>query len=162
MKDIIQIEYEKLKKFEHKIDGNVKIGGYDMDKICPVSEGKCYKVTLEDSDLDRVYLLRDPTFTNLTKNRDYRFSDLQDVAREEARVKHLLEKNIDLSVNSDWAPVFVCPDIGNGALIAIDGNHRLMAHFLLRGSIANLMAYVYVHENILQWGFIPKAARASM
>jgi hypothetical protein len=123
MKDVTPINYETLKEFEDKIGGNVKIGGYDMDKICPVDEGVCYKITLEESDLVRIFLLGETTFTKLTKDENYKLSDLQDVAREQPRVKYWLDKQIDLAASVDWAPVFVSLDIENGALISIDGNH---------------------------------------
>lgn len=48
MNIISQIEYQQLKQFEDLIGGNVKVGGYDMDIPCPIVEGYCYQIKLQD------------------------------------------------------------------------------------------------------------------
>ena len=41
MNIISRIEYQHLRQFEEQIGGNVKVGGYKMDKLCPIEEGYC-------------------------------------------------------------------------------------------------------------------------
>jgi len=150
------VEYQELRKFEELIGGNVKIGGYDMDKISPVSEGQCYKIHLQEPDISRLYLLREPTFTNLTFHKDYLLAGLNsDEAAKLDRVKYWLNKSLDLRLSPEWSPIFVSRNIENSPIVTIDGNHRLMAHFLQHGKIQELNGYLFVHPSIEKWGFMP-------
>lgn len=159
MKIINPIQYQQLRTFEERIGGNVKVGGYNMNLICPVEEGQCYQVTLEEGDLNRLFLLGEATFTNLTENRNYRLAGLTSAVEGLHRVKYWLDQNLDLTKVPEWAPVFVTWDIEKSPIITIDGNHRLMAHFKQYHTIEGLPGYLFVHHNIHKWGFVPSEAK---
>lgn len=127
-----------------------------MDKLCPINEGQCYQISLQENDIDRLRLLREPTFTPLTCNQTYRLSDLLLYkANKLPRVTYWLNKKLDLRNSQEWAPVFVSPSVDSGLIVAIDGNHRLMAHFLQHQSIEGVNGYLFIHPNIQLWGFMP-------
>ncbi len=70
------------------------------------------------------------------------------------------EKNtVDLRRQMDLEPILVTNDAYSGPLIAIDGNHRLTAHYLRHQSVDAVNVFVAVHQNILMWGFVPLMAR---
>lgn len=150
--NIKSIEYQELKRFEDTIKGNVKVGGYEMDKVCPIPEGECYKIQLQEKDISRLYLLHEPTFTDLTFKRNYLLSGLNS---EEAikldRVIYWLDRSLDLRLSPEWSPVFVSSDTENSPIITIDGNHRLMTHFHLHQKIEGLNGYLFVHPKIKVW-----------
>lgn len=111
----------------------------------PIRE--CHLAFLEEIDLNRVYLWREAT-----QHSDGKSNKLADMP------KRLLEDHP--RVKSFWAgdpangyepidstmpgmePTLVTDDIQNGPLYAIDGNHRLMAHFLSMSSIDGVRVYV--------------------
>ena len=154
-----QIEYHQLKQFEDQIGGNVKVGGYEMDKICPIEEGHCYQIKLNERDTNHLFLLREPTFKNLTRDKNYLLSEIIDDVKKLDRVKYWLDNKLDLRLSPNWSPIFVCPDTDCGPIVTIDGNHRLMAHFHQYKTIEGLFGYLFVHPNIQKWDFIPKGAK---
>jgi hypothetical protein len=153
-----QIEYNKLREFEDKIGGNVKVGGYKMDEICPVAEGLCYQIKLEESDTGRLFLLGEATFTHLTPTKDYLLTNISDDVKEMKRVKYWIDQKLDLRESPEWSPIFVAKDI-ESPIVTIDGNHRLMAHFNQHRTIEGLHGYLFIHQNIQKWGCIPKGAK---
>jgi len=159
MNIIGQIDYQCLKQFEKEIGGNVKVGGYGMDKLCQIEDGFCYQIKLQKDDINRVFLLGETTFTSLTPDKNYRLSDIIDDVKNLNRVKYWIDYKLDLRISKEWSPIFVCPDINSGPIVTIDGNHRLMAHFHEHNSIEGLFGYIFVHPNIQQWDFIPHEAR---
>jgi hypothetical protein len=159
VKSITLIDYQKLKQFEDSIGGNVKVGGYEMDKPCPVATGNCYQIELETADIDKIFLLNEKTFTNLTSNRNYKLSEIVDSVNELERVNRWVDWKLNLRDSPDWSPVFVSQSIENGSLITIDGNHRLVAHFLQHRNVDGVHAYLFVHHNINEWVFIPALAK---
>lgn len=159
MNIISRIEYQHLRQFEEQIGGNVKVGGYKMDEICPIEQGKCYQIRLHENETNRLFLLGEATFTSLTRDKNYRLSDIIDDVKYLDRVKYWIDYNLDLRLSQEWSPIFVCPNVINGPIVTIDGNHRLMAHFHMHKTIDGLNGYLFVHPNILQWGYIPNGAR---
>jgi len=158
MNIIEQIEYDKLKQFEDQIGGNVKVGGYEMDNICPINEGHCYQIKLQENDIDQLFLLGETTFKGLTHDKNYRLSGIIDSVKKLDRVKYWIDKKLDLRSSPEWSPVFVSPNT-DGPIITIDGNHRLMAHYYQHKNIEGLQGYLFVHPNIQKWGFAPNDAR---
>jgi hypothetical protein len=65
---ISQIEYSQLRQFEDQIGGNVKVGGYIMDEICPIEHGKCYQIRLQADDISRIFLNHQTTCKNRYSN----------------------------------------------------------------------------------------------
>lgn len=159
MNIISQIDYQRLKQFEKQIGGNVKVGGYGMDNLCPIEEGHCYQIKLQENDTNRLFLLGETTFKSLTYDKNYRLSDIIDDVKNLVRVKHWIDYKLDLRISVEWSPIFVCPDTNSGPIVTIDGNHRLIAHFHQHNTIEGLLGYLFVHPNIQQWGYIPNGAR---
>lgn len=157
-----QIEYSILRDFENSIPNiNVRVGGYEMDSICPINEGKCYKIKLQESDLNRLFILGDPSFTNLTSNKNYRLSGLiPEVAEQEIKTRTSLDVILDLRESHKLAPVFVSRNLDSGLVVTIDGNHRLMGHFLRNKSIEGVNGFLFVHPNVEKWGFIETIKKA--
>jgi hypothetical protein len=158
MKIINQIEYNQLKQFEVQVGGNVKVGGYNMNNVCPIEEGQCYQIKLQDNDISRLFLLGEATFTKLTPAKNYRLSEIIDDVKNLPRVKYWIDKKLDLRLSPEWSPIFVSKDV-KGPIITIDGNHRLMAHFHQHQAIEGLHGYLFVHPSIPKWDFIPVGAR---
>ena len=134
------------------------IGGYGIDKICPIAEGSCYQITLQEGDGGHLFLLGESTFKNLTTSKDYLLTNIVDDVKELERVKYWLDKKLDLTKALEWAPIFVAKGIGS-PLITIDGNNRLMAHFHQYKRIDGVQGYLFTHNNILNWLFIPTGAK---
>lgn len=157
--EAIIIDCNVVSEFESRINGSIQINHESLIAMCPISEGQCYKVVLHYTDINRVFLLYAPNLTNLTINRNYQLNETIEEAGNEPRVQYWLDRNIDLSTSDSWAPVFVSPNLDTGSLVAIDGNHRLMAHFLTHKSIQGLQAYLFVHPNITNWKWFPPHAK---
>jgi|GEM_PF-3280621 len=153
-----EINYVKLNEFENQISGNVKVGGYNMNDISPIKEGRCYKIKFEEKDINRLFLLGEVTFKDLTSEKNFKLSGLLDTVINIERVKYWIDAKLDLRISTKWSPVFVSPHI-DGPFVTIDGNHRLMAHYNQHKTIERLNGYLFVHPNIQNWGFIPIEAR---
>jgi len=153
MELIKSITISEIRSFEEKINGNVRIGGYDMEQIAPIEEGKLSQIALSNEDLNRLYLLKEPTFKDFTKTGDYKLENIiPEVCREKQRVKYWIDQNIDLSINNDWAPVLISNSFESGKIVIIDGNHRATAHFIQHKSINGAFAYLFEHHNVYNWG----------
>lgn len=152
------IAYTELEQFEDKIAGNVRVGGYKMDRLCPIETGTCYQISLNASEIDRVRLLREVTFTELTQHQNYYLSGLlPDKAIALPRVKYWFDRELNLSQSPEWSPVFVSPNLDAGLIVAIDGNHRLMAHYIRHQSVEGVPGYLFVHPNLQTWDFMPRS-----
>ena len=130
-----------------------------MDTLCPIEEGLCYQIKLQENDTNRLFLLNEPTFTSFTRDKNYRLSDIIDDVKNSDRVKYWLDKEFDLRLSPEWSPIFVCPETNVGTIVTIDGNHRLTAHFHRHKTIEGLPGYLFVHQNIQKWCYIPNGAR---
>ena len=155
MKNINPIPYGVLKAFEKEINGDVQTDNHKLDECCPPNQSTCYGIVFEEADQDKIFLIHVTGFINLTSSDSFKLIDVNSSAGEVPRVKYWVDRGIDLSANANWAPVFVSAKL-ESPLIAIDGNHRLMAHFLTHRSIEGIRAYLYVHSNISQWGLNPR------
>jgi hypothetical protein len=159
MKSIVEINYNELRQFEESVEANVKVGGYGMDKISPIEEGKCYRIILKAEDINRIFLLKEPTFTNFTINRNFMIADVTEKVDEVERVRYWLDRGLDLRNAPEWAPVFVSRNIENGSFTIIDANHRMTAHYRQHKIVDEVAAYVFTHSNINQWWGIPDLAK---
>lgn len=152
-----EINYEVIRAHESRpeIMASIKTDYKDFTENCPLDEVKCYKIRLHDTDLPRVYILDAPNFLDLTENNSYKLRDVKQTVRDLDRVDHLLKKQIDLSQTDNWAPVFISTYLNTGVLVPIDGNHRLMAHYLLYTSIEGVHGYLFVHPNTVKLTWFP-------
>ena len=124
-----------------------------MERIAPIKEGKLSQISLSKDDLSRLYLLKEPTFKDFTRTGDFKIENIiPDVCCEKQRVKYWIDRNIDLSINDDWAPVIITNSFDSGKIVIIDGNHRATAHFIQHKSIDGVYAYLFEHPNVNNWG----------
>jgi hypothetical protein len=159
MKDIKKVDISHAQNHEESTSANVRLGGYKMYEHCPTNEVQCYRVVLEDKDIDRIFLLNEVTFVKLTTGQTFKLSDLTHDAKTLNRVNSFLKDGVDLRSHPGLELILVCEDLDTGSLTTIDGNHRLMAHYLTFGSVQEVPAYVYIHTNMNKWYFIPPLAR---
>lgn len=154
-----EIRYEEIRLFESRpaIEANIQINHPWLIENCPINDVKCYKIVLDDTDMPRVYILYGYEFWNITVNNSFKLSDITEFARTLPKARKLLNMNlvIDLSQSDNWSPVFICPDLNTGPLVPIDGNHRLMVHYLTHGSIQGIHAYLFVHTETTGFEWFP-------
>jgi|TARA_R110002124_G_scaffold153408_2_gene320468 hypothetical protein len=154
-----RIDYKTLRDFELGISANLQTTEENLQKLCPLGEVECFKLVLEESDIQRVFLCTAPDFATYTKNQSFRLIDTCEAARNDPTVSCLLSKNVDLSKSNKWAPVFISPNYDKGSLVAFDGNHRLMAHFLMHEGTKGVQAFLLVHQNTIDWPWFPDNAK---
>jgi hypothetical protein len=146
---------------QHELDtnSNVRLGGYHMDRFCPTAEFCCHRVQLQHSDGDRLFLLGISAFISQTQRDSCRLRDLLPTAASIPNVASFVRDGVDLRSQPCLELVLVGAQLQLGHLVAIDGNHRMMAHYLNHASVEGVPAFVCVHKNITQWSYIPTLAR---
>ena len=82
MKIISQIPFSEIDKYDERFQANVRIGGYDMDKVFPKEEAQCYSALIEESDIEKIYLLALTEFQTFTRNGSLRTTDIVRKAAE--------------------------------------------------------------------------------
>lgn len=122
------------------------------------------RATLADSDMDRTFLWFE--FRKHTKNGTAKLTDALRESTREPRIRQLIEGDaskgwapIDLRVDSGCYPMLVTNDFAHGPLYGLDGNHRLVAHFLTGKAFDGVPAFVCTHVKMLEWAYIMDAAR---
>ena len=147
----------EVKAHEAATHANVRLGGYNMDQCCPLSEFKAFSVRLEASDLDRLLLLN-CGFAGDTKGQTCKLRDVLPGVVAHERVRNVIDKAC-FPVSTDQAILIVSADEKCGPLTIYDGNHRAMAQYLMRRTVNDVLAYVCVHRRISEWGFVPPLGR---
>lgn len=166
MRELRQISYNELQSFESTQNANLTTSHNSIADRCPSNEARCYKVVLEKVDIYRIFLIQGSNFADFTENSSLKLMDLKKTVisqtfhtineiESQQTISYLLDKNIDLSKNAEFAPVFISTNLDTGSLIAIDGNHRLMAHFLAHEDIQDVHAYLFVHSGTIMSGWFP-------
>lgn len=119
-----------------------------------------YKVTLNSDDLDRVILWWENQ--NHTKNKTCKVADLLPSAKNLERVQSFIVGSdakglspLGLRSADGMEPCVVASSIDDDFLYVIDGNHRLIAHWLQGRSLDDVTIYVAVHDNLKSWVYIP-------
>ena len=83
----------EIQNHEQRTNANVRVGGYNMDRLCPIDEIQYFHVELTSADLSRVFLLWEPTFTPHTQNQSCRLVDITATAESMAMaLVHFLEE----------------------------------------------------------------------
>lgn len=154
-----EVDIATVQRHEETTASNARLGGYHMDRHCPTSEFRCYRVQLERSDEDRLFLLGLTEFTNQTRGQSCRLRDVLPTASAIQRVASFSSVAVDLRSRPGLELVLVAAELRNAPLIAIDGNHRAMAQFLTYGTVEGVPALVCAHQAIGQWHFVPPLAR---
>jgi hypothetical protein len=167
MRQVVESSITEVELHLEKTNSNIFFDYNDYGlKDFPKNEFKCFKVILEKSDIDRLYLIGN--FANITKD-SLKVSDL--VSKEEVlcdthenrgeRVKKIMEggaqynKGLDLLTDKDFELVLVGQNLIDGPLVLMDGSHRIIAHYLNRGDVDRVHAYVCIHSNVKKWGMHP-------
>ena len=154
-----EIEIIAVQRHEAATGSNAKLGGYHMDRHCPTSMFRCYRVHLERHDESRLFLLGLTEFATQTKGQSCRLRDVLPTASAIPRVGSFVTSGVDLRSRSGLELVLVTADLHSAPLIAIDGNHRVIAQFLTSGTTEGIPAFVCVHPDIGHWNFVPPLAR---
>jgi hypothetical protein len=155
--DVSEVNISEVQRHEEATAANARLGRYEMGIHCPANEFLCFRVLLEQSDTDRLFLLGD--FAERTTDRTCRIRDVKLCAADLPRVASFVTARVDLRSQAGLELVLVCRELHKAPLIIIDGNHRAIAHYLTQGSMLSVPAYVCVHQAISQWPFVPNRAR---
>jgi len=156
--DILEsVDVSDVQAHEAATHANVKLGGYHMDRCCPLSEFKAFKVRLEASDIDRLFLLN-CGFAPDTEGKTCRLRDVLPGVVSHERVRNVIDKAC-FPVSPDQAILIVSPDEKCGPLTIYDGNHRAIAQYLMQRTVHDVVAYVCVHSRISEWGYVPHLGR---
>jgi hypothetical protein len=170
MELITQVSFIEVENVLNKHDSNIRFYNYDMPECCPSNEFLCYKVKLQESDIDRLYLVGN--FHNVTsgtckiKNVDAHAVQSQEAEGRSMRLEslmnggHKFQNGINLLDNDGFEPVLVGNDLYNGKVLFIDGSHRAIAHFIKHGNLSAIEVYVCIHPNIVNYSFYKHVARS--
>lgn len=150
------VSLDVLQANEKFTDANIRLGGYDMDKVCPNEDFRILRVLLQDSDLDRLFVLG--MYHEVTKDGSCLLKDTLPVALSKDRVASFKRDNIDLRTSSQLAPLMVART-EKGPLTLYDGNNRMLWQRLTHGSIEGIAAFVSIHPKINLWKYIPSQAK---
>lgn len=132
-----------------------------MDKLFPADEVQCFHVELTDDDVQRIFLLYEQTFVGHTTGSSCRIIDILSTAETMAmeRLPVGTKNQLDLSRTTNLEPVFVTTDVDHHPFVAIDGNHRLTAHYVRHRGVNGVKAFVIMHKQMFDWEFIPPLAK---
>lgn len=156
--DILEaVDVSDVQAHEAATYANVRLGGYDMDRCCLLSEFEAFNVRLEASDIDRLFLLN-CGFAADTKGQTCKLRDVLPGVVAHERVRNVIDK-ARFPVSPNQAILIVSPDEKGGPLTIYDGNHRAMAQYLVQKTVHDVLAFVCVHRRISEWGFVPPLGR---
>lgn len=133
---------------------NVTLGSYRMP---PAEQFTIHRVTLEDSDLDRLYLLFE--MVQYTVGNSGILRGIVPTNDYKDRVDAKIAQKVDLRTQPHLAPMLVARSLTTPATAA-DGNLRLTAHYLANGgSVEGVNAFLCLHPLVNRWTNLPVAAR---
>jgi hypothetical protein len=127
----------------------------------PPNEYQGFRVTFDEGDVDRLYLWLG--FALCAGHKSCHLTDIPTVLHPctESRVRPFIEGDpasgkgpLDLRTATDMEIVTVSNDLENGNLYIIDGNHRLIAHYLIHKSIKDVPAFACIRPKMLQWAYV--------
>ena len=149
---------KEIQSHEFAIRANARLGGYGMYEHCPITEIVCMHATLSEFDVKRLFVL--PEFRKHTRDHSCRLVDMNESALAIAMERQPAgtQNELDLTTRSRLELVLVGTDMKEGPLIAVDGNHRLIAHYIRHGSIEGVPVYIGIHPNMYNWSFVPPLA----
>lgn len=150
---------DEIQAHEFATGANARLGGYGMDEHCPLAEIVCMHVTLSECDLQRLFVL--PDFRKHTRNHSCQLVDVNDSALTAAMERQPVEmqNELDLTTRTRLELVLVGTDVNERPLVTVDGNHRLLAHYIRHHSVDGVPAYIGIHPNMYNWRFVPSLAR---
>lgn len=156
MKIIETVDLGVISQHEKKTGANVTLGGYHMDRCCPLAEFQLLRCVLELDDIERLFVLND--FAKFTAGSCRLKSVLSDAASNQ-RVAAFSNGRVDLRKAPNLELLIVSANADDGPLLIIDGNHRAIWQYLAYSSIHAVPAFICVHSRINEWGYMPIAAR---
>lgn len=155
MRGIEPVALSDIQSHEEATGANVRLGGYQMP---PAAEFETYRATLELGDAPKLFLLSD--FGKHTKASTYRLMDVLLSASDNPRVAPFIRDGRDLRAIPDLAVLVISERRDGRPLIIYDGNHRIIAHWLMHGAVQDIPVFFCVHPAIIQWGHVPRLARS--
>jgi hypothetical protein len=130
----------------------------------PVSDYTAFNAELDQADLDRIFLWGEHRIH--TAGETAKLTDAKPEAAGHKRIKPLIEGDaakgwepIDLRTATGFEPTFVTNDLEKGPLFGIDGNHRLIAQFLMGKGFDGVPVFVCTHPRMLEWPYVFHTAR---
>lgn len=150
----------EVQAHERATKANACLGGYGMVTHCPLADIVCMHITLTQSDLSRLFVLQD--FAKCTRDQSCQLIDVVPASAILAAMEHQPKNavnELDLTVAKGMELVLCGTAVDDGPLIAIDGNHRLLAHYIRSGSIEGVPAYIGIHPKMYDWHMVPARAR---
>lgn len=153
-----EVEIAEVQQHEQATSANARLGGYGMDAHCPTNEIRCYRVVLEEGDLDRLFVMQD--FAAYTSNGSCRLRDVLPSIADIKRVASFTTPSVDLRKRTGLEVILVGSDVDRASLVAIDGNHRIIAQYISQGSVDGVPAFVCVHPAMNRWPYVPPLARS--
>ena len=150
----------EVQAHERATKANACLGGYGMVTHCPLADIVCMHITLTQSDLSRLFVLQD--FAKCTRDQSCQLIDVVPASAILAAMEHQPKNavnELDLTVAKGMELVLCGTSVDDGPLIAIDGNHRLLAHYIRSGSIEGVPAYIGIHPKMYDWPMVPPRAK---
>jgi hypothetical protein len=130
----------------------------------PHDQFAAFRGTLDDDDLDRIYLWFE--FRKCTGGPDSKLTDVGNTADGEVRVRNFADGDaakgkpaVDLRTASGLEPMLVAEDLRRGPLYAIDGNHRMIAQYRSGKAFDGIPVIVLTHPKMTTWAYMRDAAR---
>ena len=114
-----KVDIAEVQRHERATGANSRLGGYGMDAHCPMSEFRCYRVLLEQGDIDRMFVLQD--FAAHTSNRTCRLRDVVPSAADLTRVASFTTACVDLRSHTGLELVLVACELNGSPLLCSHG-----------------------------------------
>jgi hypothetical protein len=157
---IESVSLSVVQQHELATGANINLGGYHMDRCCPLPEFRTFKVALDSDDIDRLFILWD--FAQYTAGHTCQLKDVLPLAESEGRVAPFIRDAVDLRTRHDRAIQIVSDAETGRPLVVIDGNHRAIAQYLMYRTVHDVPAFLCIHPKIGEWSGMPPSARGSV
>ena len=161
MKIIRPIDIDLIRDRDIKNCASVQLGNHCMEDYVATTDFKCFEVRLEEYDINRLFIIYEKNLAPLTSGSSCRLIDIiPEKAKEVERVKSFLNDSFNLLEKTEFEPILVGWDIQESPLIIIDGNHRVISHYIKNNNITDLIVFVCINnQDLKSWMFVPPDAR---
>lgn len=126
----------------------------------PAADYKAYRVILDSGDASRIVLWWE--FQKHTKEHSCRLTDLLESAATLKKAQPFIHGDRsrgflpgDLRTLPNREITILTNDLASDFLYLIDGNNRLVGHFLLHKTIQDVPAVVCAHPKLMEWAYVP-------
>ena len=166
MRIVNEVELATIQAHLCRLKTGVMLDRHDLPSL---DDGRWrgYKVLLDSADLDRVFLWWQNEV--YTRNRTCRVIDLLPSASALGKVQSFIVGSVshglfplDLRAADGMELCVVSNSLDDAFLYVIDGNHRLIAHWLQGRHLENVPAYLAVHDDLSTWVYLPDYLRKQL